>query len=173
MSEFNTLINESTEDEVIITRIIDAPRELVFKAWSDREHLMQWFAPNGCSASSCSIDFRVGGRFHFCMKIDKGMEIWGLGIYREIEFPAKIVYLDSFADAQGNVVPPSHYGASPEYPSESLVTVMFFEQEGKTKLTIRHAISQGFKEREGIYQGWSEMLIRLDEHLTMKVGKTK
>jgi uncharacterized protein YndB with AHSA1/START domain len=107
------------------------------------------------------------------MRTPDGIEIWGLGIYREIVEPERIVYVDTFADADGNTVPPSHYGMSAGHPSETLVTVTFSELDGKTKLTLRHSVPGPFAEREGMQQGWSEMLDRLSEELvnTMK-GKT-
>jgi uncharacterized protein YndB with AHSA1/START domain len=160
-------------DDLVVTRIIDAPRSLVFKAWTDPAHLAHWWAPKGCTTPFCTVDLRVGGKFHFCMRTPDGIEIWGLGIYREIVEPERIVYVDTFADADGNTVPPSHYGMSAGHPSETLVTVTFSELDGKTKLILRHSVPASFAEREGMQQGWSEMLDRLSEELvnTMK-GKT-
>ena len=149
------------EDDLVITRIFDAPRKLVFKAWTDPAHLIHWWAPMGCTTPFCEVDLRVGGKFHFCMRMPDGLEIWGLGIYREIVEPERIVYVDTFADAKGNIVPPSHYGMSMGYPSETVVTVTFSEQDGKTKLTLRHSVPGVFAEREGMQQGWSQMLDRL------------
>jgi uncharacterized protein YndB with AHSA1/START domain len=90
---------------------------------------MRWWAPNGCSTSYCKVDLRPGGKFHYCMRLPEGREIWGMGIFREIVAPSRLVYIDSFADAQGNPVPPAHYGMSASHPAESLVTVTFEEHE--------------------------------------------
>jgi uncharacterized protein YndB with AHSA1/START domain len=88
-----------------------------------------------------------------------------MGVYREIVAPARLVYADSFADAQGNPVPPAHYGMSASHPAESLVTVTFEEHAGKTRVTLRHAIAVAVEERKGAEQGWGEMLDRLAETL--------
>ena len=155
----------TADREIIITRIIDAPRELVFKAWTNPGHLMRWWAPKGCTTPFCKVDLRPGGRFHYCMRLPEGRDIWGMGIYREIVAPSLLVYTDRFADAQGNPVPPAVYGMSASHPAETLVTVTFEEHEGKTRLTLRHAIPVSVEERKGAEQGWSEMLERLAEDL--------
>ena len=115
---------------IVITRVFDAPRELVFAAWTRPEHLLRWWAPKGCSTPHCKVDLRPGGSFHYCMRTPEGRDIWGLGVYREIVAPERIVYVDSFADAQGNPVPPSDYGMSDGHPAETLVTVTFAEHGG-------------------------------------------
>jgi uncharacterized protein YndB with AHSA1/START domain len=173
MSTNNKKESDNGGDDLIIMRVIDAPRRLVFKAWTDPVHLMRWWAPNGCTTPFCRVDLRVGGKFHFCMRMADGHEIWGLGIYREIVEPERIVYVDTFADAEGNIVPPSHYGMSAGHPSETVVTVTFSEHDGKTKLTLRHSVPGSFAEREGMQQGWSQMLDRLSEELVNTTkGKT-
>ena len=153
------------ESDLIITRIFDAPREQVWDAWTEPGQLMRWWAPKGCTTPFCKVDLRPGGKFHYCMRMPEGRDIWGIGVYREIVAPALIVYTDSFADAQGNPVPPAHYGMSASHPAETLVTVSFEEREGKTRLTLRHAIPVSVEEREGTEQGWGEMLDRLAEIL--------
>ncbi len=149
--------------DLVITRVFDAPRSLVFEAWTQPEHLMRWWAPKGCTTPHCKVDLRPGGVFHFCVRLPEGRDIWGIGIYREIVRPERIVYTDSFADANGNPVPPAHYGMSPGYPAETLVTVTFAEQGGKTLLTLRHSLPGAFPERDGMQQGWTQMLDRLAE----------
>ena len=153
------------ESDLIITRIFDAPRELVWEAWTEPGHLMRWWAPKDCTTPFCKVDLRPGGKFHYCMRLPEGRDIWGIGVYREIVAPSLLVYTDSFADAQGNPAPPAHYGMSASHPAETLVTVSFEEHEGKTRLTLRHAIPVSVEEREGTEQGWSEMLERLAEDL--------
>jgi uncharacterized protein YndB with AHSA1/START domain len=156
---------QATDREIVVTRVFDAPRSLVFKAWTDPKHLVQWWAPKGWTTPFCKVDPRKGGRFHFCMRSPEGKDIWGIGIYREIVEPERIVYTDAFADAQGNPVPPSHYGMSPGHPAETVVTVTFVEHEGRTTLTLRHSIAISVEEREGTQQGWNEMLDRLADRL--------
>ncbi len=131
----NKMISKVEGRELILERIFDAPRDLVFKAFSEVEHLKRWFGQKGWTLPVCNLDFRPGGVWHFCMKcIDEsqeyyGHESWGKAVYREIVEPERIVYVDSFSDAEGNIVK--------EMP-ETLITLTFVEHEGKTKL-INHA----------------------------------
>jgi uncharacterized protein YndB with AHSA1/START domain len=150
-----------SRNEIVITREFDAPRALVFQAWSKAEHLVEWWAPQGATTPYCTIDFRVGGKLHFCMRLADGRDIWGFGHFREIVFPERIVYLDAFADAQGNPVPPTHYGFSAAHPAESLVTVTFAEHGGSTRLTLRHAVGDGVPEQSDMRQGWNQMFDKL------------
>ena len=130
-------------DDLIITRVFDAPRALVWKAWTDPEHMKRWWGPEGFTSPSCTMDVRVGGRFLWCMRSDKGKEYWNTGVYQEIVPLERIVYTDSFADPQGNVVPASHYGMPEDIPTENVVTVTFAEYGGKTTMTLRHAMPPG------------------------------
>jgi uncharacterized protein YndB with AHSA1/START domain len=151
----------STAEELVITHVFDAPRDIVFKAWTDPAQLMRWWGPKGFTTPSVTIDPRIGGVFHYCMRSPEGQDYWGIGLYREIVPPERIVYTDAFADAEGNRVPPSHYGMSASHPAESLVTVTFTEQQGKTTVTVRQTVPDAVEERAGMEQGWTEMLERL------------
>jgi uncharacterized protein YndB with AHSA1/START domain len=77
----------SPEEGLALTRLFDAPRELVFAAWTDCEHFARWWGPKDFTTPHCSIDLRPGGRMHYCMRAPDGQEFWGLGIYREIVSP--------------------------------------------------------------------------------------
>ena len=122
---------EPPEQELVITRVFDAPRELVFKAWTEPEHFVRWWGPKGYTTPFCSIDLRPGGVMHHCMRSPEGREVWTKGVFREIVVPERIVLTDSFADAEGNVVSPTHYGMSSDWPLETLLTVTFDEQAGR------------------------------------------
>ncbi|MGA9121226.1 MAG: SRPBCC domain-containing protein [Bacteroidota bacterium] len=161
MARRNEVVSERTDQDLVISHTYDAPRSLVFRAWTDPALLMQWWAPHGCTTPFCTVDFRPGGLLHYCMRLSDGREIWGRGIYREIVEPERLVYTDSFADAEGNAVSPAAYGMSSSHPAESLVTVTFTEEAGRTTVTLRHSVPESVEEREGMKQGWSEMLERL------------
>jgi len=150
---------------VVITRVFDAPRELVFRAWTEPERLKRWWGPKGFTTPFCEIDLRPGGVFLYCMRSSEGRDHWGKGVYREILVPERIVLTSSFADAQGNVVPATRYGMSPDWPLETLLTVTFEEEAGKTRLTLRYEGVPPGADRDGSQQGWSESLERLDEYL--------
>lgn len=153
---------EAGEQMVIITRVFEAPRELVWKAWTECERLMRWWGPKGFTAPFCTIDLRVGGVYRNAMRSPEGKDYWSTGPYREIVPLKRIVCTDSFADKEGNIVPATHYGMSADYPLEMLVTVTFEEIEGKTKLTLRHALgSVPASERDLCQQGWSESFDKL------------
>jgi uncharacterized protein YndB with AHSA1/START domain/alpha-beta hydrolase superfamily lysophospholipase len=151
--------------ELVVTRDFDAPRGLVFKAWTDPAHLARWWGPQGYTMPHCTIDLRVGGSFLYCMRSPAGIDIWSTGVYREIVEPERIVYTDSFADEQGNIVPATHYGMSADFPLEMLQTVTFEERDGKTRVTLRHAGIPAGEDREGTYAGWRETFDRLADLL--------
>jgi uncharacterized protein YndB with AHSA1/START domain len=140
---------------LVITRTFDAPRELVWKAWTDPERMKLWWGPERFTAPACRMDLRVGGRFHFCMRSPQGQDFWNTGEYLEIVKPLRLVYTDQFADEKGNIVPASHYGLPGDWPQETVVTVTFEEINGKTKMTLRHAgITAGVKS-EMTGAGWN------------------
>ncbi len=146
----------SARDELIITRIFDAPRELVWNAWTEPEHLQRWWGPKDFTAPACKIDFRVGGKYLFCMKSPDGKDYWSTGVYREIVPLERIVCTDSFADEHGNIVPATYYGMSSDFPLEMLVTVTFEELGEKTKMTLKHTGLPTGEMTEQTGAGWNE-----------------
>jgi uncharacterized protein YndB with AHSA1/START domain len=101
------------------------------------------------------------------MRSPDGHEFWSKGEFREIDAPEKLVMTDSFADEKGNTVPASYYGMKGNWPLEMLVTVTFEEQDGKTKLTLRHSGTGEISaaDRDDMQQGWCESLDKLEESL--------
>lgn len=167
----NNPATKSAERALVITRIFDAPRELVWKAWTEPEQAMRWWGPKLFTSPSCKIDLRVGGKYLFCMRSDSGPElwqkgIWSTGVYKEIVLLEKIVCTDCFADEHGNVVPATHYGFEEEFPLEMLITVTFEKYQGsKTKMTLWHAGIPAGEHFKGANVGWSESLDKLAESL--------
>jgi uncharacterized protein YndB with AHSA1/START domain len=127
-------VNE--KERMVVTRVFDAPRELVWKAWTDPKYVMQWWGPNGFTAPVCKIDFRVGGKFLFCMRTPDGQEGWNGGEYHEIVLHEKIVFSMYFADSEGNRIELEQDGIQHE-AIEGAHEVVLFEDigNGKTKLT--------------------------------------
>lgn len=162
-------INTNVEREIFITRIFDAPRELVFKAWTDPEHLKRWYAPNGCTIHFKKIDIRTGGVFHSCIRMPDGSECWCKGVYREIVAPERIVYSVNIADEKGNLVGPAEAGMDPEWPRGTIVTVTFAAQDGKTKVILHQTALESVAKRTGAYPSWLEMLDRLAAELKEKI----
>jgi uncharacterized protein YndB with AHSA1/START domain len=156
---------KTEKGELVITRIFDAPRELVWKTWTEPERVKHWWGPEGFTAPFCRIDLRVGGTYLYCMQSPVGREYWSTGVYREIVLPERIVCTDSFSDEKGNVVPASHYGMGADWPRELVVTVTFEEQGGRTKFTLRHAGFPSGEMRDLAGDGWNTSLDKLAESL--------
>lgn len=153
------------EQELVIDRIYDAPRELVFKAWTEPERVKRWWGPKGFTTPVSEIDLRPGGVCFSCMRSPEGKDYWSKGVFREIVEPERIVCTDSFADEKGNIVSPEAYGMSSDWPEEALVTATFEEHAGKTEVTVRYAPVLPGPERDMCRQGWNEMLDKLEDYL--------
>ena len=152
-------------NDLLITRIFDAPRELVWHARTNPEHLMRWWGPKDYTSPACKLDFRVGGTYLFCMRSPEGQDFWTTGEYQEIIPLERIVFTDCFADETGNVVPAAYYGMGDDFPMELLVTVTFEDLNGKTKMTLQHVGLPAGAHREGAQQGWNESFDKLAESL--------
>ncbi|MDD1667876.1 MAG: SRPBCC domain-containing protein, partial [Methanomicrobiales archaeon] len=149
------------QQTLVITRFFDAPRELVWKAWTEPGRFVKWWGPGGFTVPVARIDLRVGGKFLGCMRSPDGKDFWSTGTYREIVPLERLVMTDSFADEQGNPVPASHYGMKGDWPGELLVTVTLGEENGGTRLTLRH---EGFPDRENrdlAGAGWNQSFDKL------------
>ena len=153
------------KEEITIRRIFDAPRNIIWKAWTDPELLKRWWGPKYFTAPVVNIDLRVGGRYLSSMRGPDGKDYWSTGMYREVVEPERLVMTDSFADEKGNVVPASHYGMTGEWPHELLVTLTLEEIGGKTKLTLRHEGIPAGMMREMTETGWSESFDKLAENI--------
>lgn len=138
MKEAHTTRVEQTDRELRFTRIFNAPRQLVFAVFTKPEHLARWWGPKGWTLPVCTIDFRPGGVWHYCLRSAEGEEKWVKATYQEIIEPERIVYTDSFVDASGNLI---------DNQPEKVTTVTLVEQEGGTKLTsrIRYARADDLK----------------------------
>ena len=156
----------ATGDELVIERVFDAPRELVWQAWTDPEHFMQWWGPDDFTTPHCTIDLRVGGTLHFCMSSQQYGDFWAGGIFYEVDPPSRLVYGDYFADEHGNRVSPSHYNMSPDFPEETLTTLTLEELDGgRTKMTLRQALPSRVAEQAGALEGWSQSFDKLAAYL--------
>src|SRR5262245_62877079 len=94
---------EIKSEEFVISRVLDAPRELVFKAFTDPEHMKHWWGPKGFKVVASKMDLRPGGRYHYGLQAPDGSTIWGRFIYREIAAPQLIGLINSFSDENGRV----------------------------------------------------------------------
>ncbi|MGH8369981.1 MAG: SRPBCC family protein [Gammaproteobacteria bacterium] len=146
------------EREVTLTRTLDAPRELVFKVWTDPQHLAQWWGPHGFTNPVCDVDLRPGGKILIHMRGPDGITYPMTGTFNEIVAPERLVFLSAALDQDGTPV------------LESLTTVTFAKHgDRQTKLTV-HARARGLKPiaaqyLAGMQAGWTQSLERLDAHL--------
>lgn len=155
-------VAESTAPELVITRIFDAPRAIVFKAWSQPEHLMRWWGPHGFTCPVCEMDFRVGGRWRFCMRSPEGTDEWQQGVYREIVEPERIVFTYSFPQGSRGFTEES--ASKPGH--QTTVTVNFADHNGnKTKLTVRQTNFESVAVRDDHVRGWNESLDHLANYV--------
>jgi uncharacterized protein YndB with AHSA1/START domain len=151
MSAGDRVATESADRVLVMTRIFNAPRSLVFKAWTDPEHLMRWWGPHGFTVVSCEMDLRPGGGWHVRMRAPNGREDRQRGVYREIVEPERLAFTYAFEDATGN------------RGHETLVTVTFDDQGGKTRVTVHQAVFESSAMCDDHVRGWGEALERLAE----------
>jgi uncharacterized protein YndB with AHSA1/START domain len=153
----------AANEVLVISRVFDAPRALVWKAWTDPAYVMRWWGPKGFTSPVCRIDLRVGGRFTYCMRTPDGQDFYNGGKFLEIVPLEKIVWLWYFADADGNRVNPAQYGF-PAEDREGNVDEILFEDIGsnQTRLTYRQNDPTASKEeREGSAEGFRQILDKM------------
>ncbi len=132
-------VTTPSDCEIVLTRVFNAPRHLVFEAFSKPELLKRWFGPHGWSLSVCEVDFRVGGGFRFVMQGPDGSQMGMRGTYKEIAPPERSVHMESFDD----------------FPGESQVTAVFVEKDGRTTLTAT-ALYPSKEVRDAVIQSGME-----------------
>ena len=160
----------AAEGEFVITRVFDAPRERVWKAWTQSERLARWWGPKGFAMEIAKLDLRPGGIFHYRMRSPDGRDMWGKFVYREIAAPERIVFVNCFSDERAGV---TRHPMSPTWPLQVLSTVTFAERDGKTTLTLRGVpINASQEERQtfaagfaSMRQGFAGTLDQLDQYL--------
>jgi uncharacterized protein YndB with AHSA1/START domain len=154
----------------IISRTFDAPRELLWKAWSERARLMEWFGPKGFKMPAAKMDFRPGGSFHYCMAAPDGHEMWGKFVYREIVSPEKIVLVNSFSDEAGGI---TRHPMSATWPLEMLSAFTLVEENSRTTAKVEWTPLNATEDErktfdaahEGMKQGWSGTFDQLAAYL--------
>jgi uncharacterized protein YndB with AHSA1/START domain len=125
---------EQSEKLFVTRRVLAAPRALVWKAFSEADHLLKWWGPKGCTMLGGALDFRPGGRFHYGMRGPDGSEMWGRFVYEEIVEPERIVFVNSFSDPEGGL---QRAFFSSDWPLEVRNTLSLVEENGMTTLTLR------------------------------------
>lgn len=154
----------------VLTRGFSAPREIVWKAWTQAEHLKAWFGPKGFTMPFAKLDLRPGGIFHYRMESPDGPTMWGRFAYREIVPPERLIWVNSFSDETGGVTRPPF---SDPWPREMLTKVTFAERGGKTVVTIQSVSINATEEERKTFdsnhasmnQGWSGTMEQLETFL--------
>jgi uncharacterized protein YndB with AHSA1/START domain len=155
------MMNDDAAQAVVIERIFDAPIGLIWQMWTEPEHFMAWYGPNGAKVPVAKMDLRVGGRRQVCMELDTPaglMQMWFTGEYREIVQNERLVYTESMSDEDGNTVPPSDLGMPGEHPTTTQVTVELEDVGGGTRMLMTHS---GIAEDSPGAAGWTAALDKL------------
>ncbi len=154
MDAENSAATEPAERVLVIERIFDAPRSLLFKAWTDPEHMAQWFGPRGFKSTVLKNELRPGGAYRIHMLGPDG-DHWSQGVYREIVEPERLVMEGGWADANGTFTRPQ------------TTLALTFEDHGgkKTKMTLRQSVFESVTARDMHQGGWSSSFDRLAEYL--------
>jgi uncharacterized protein YndB with AHSA1/START domain len=150
------VVADSPELVLIIERIFDAPRELVFRCWTEPEHFARWIGPQGFKSSILTWELRQGGKYLIHKRGPDGQEHWQQGVFQEIVPPERIVRTYCWADANGRPTRP-----------ETLLTVTFADLGGRTKLILHQSIFESVSARDAHRGGWASSLERLAEYLAL------
>lgn len=136
-------------EEFVITRELDAPRDLVFAAWTEPERLAQWWGPKGFTVKVANVDLRPGGMFHYGMVGPDGSEMWGKFVYREIAPPERITFVVSFSDENAGT---TRHPMAPTWPAEMLNVVTFTAHGEKTTITLRSSAYNATDEERATFK---------------------
>ena len=161
---------EAAAPDFVLSRVFDAPRGLVWKAFTESRHLMHWWGPKGFKIVSCEVDLRPGGVFHYGMESPDGHKIWGKITYLEIVPPERIVHTMSFSDENRGV---TRHPLASSWPLETLAVITLTEQDGKTTMTVRWMPHNATDEERATFdsshdsmrQGWGGTMDQLDAYL--------
>ncbi len=153
MAATNNAPTETAERTLVITRVFDAPRGLVWKAWTEPERVLQWLGPTGFTALEFEMDPWPGGRWHGRMRSPEGVHHSNRGVVQEVVEPERLVFTFAWDDEDGN---PGR---------EMLITITFAEHEGKTEMTFMQREFESVEDRDGHNEGWSQSFDRLDAYL--------
>jgi uncharacterized protein YndB with AHSA1/START domain len=170
MEQVMSLVEAKTA-EFVISRVFDAPRELVWRCFTDVEHMKQWWGPKGSIVTNGTMDVRPGGLFHYCLQMPDGTPVWGKMRYLEITPRDRIVFINSFSDEAGGT---TRHPMAPSWPLE-MHSVFTFEDQpgGKTKFTVRWSPHNATEDehkafddgRDSMRQGWGGTLDKLVAYL--------
>ncbi|HVN91862.1 MAG TPA: SRPBCC domain-containing protein [Candidatus Binataceae bacterium] len=138
--------------ELVITRVFDAPRTIVWQAWTDPALIVRWIGPRGFTGEVEKLEPGIGGAYRFRLREPDGTDHWMQGITREFVPPERLVNTYVWADAKGNPTGP-----------ETLLTIILHEDKGRTTLTLRQMLFETVTARDAHREGWNSSLDRLND----------
>lgn len=153
-------------DDLFITHLFDAEPKLVFEAWTQPEHLQNWYAPDGCSIEFKAIDVKLGGEFHFCIHDPVHGECCIKGRYNEITKNELLVFSMVLSNEKGDLVTADEAGKSADWPQAIVTTVTFVPIGNQTKVTVHQTVAEAEAKKTGAYQSWLSMFDKLNNILT-------
>lgn len=159
---------EQSKKELFITHLFDAPRELVFEAWTDPEQLKHWYAPDGCTIEFKYLNVKEGGTFHSCIHDPIHGDCWIKGVYDQVIFPEKLVFSMILTNEHGDSVESIAAGKPEDWPEETITTVTFTSIGNQTKLAIHQTVPEEDAKQTGAYQSWIKMFNKLNSFIAVK-----
>jgi uncharacterized protein YndB with AHSA1/START domain len=165
------MLTEPKSADFVISRAFDAPRELVWKCFTEPERMKEWWGPKGSTIVASKMDLRIGGIYHGAMRAPDGRVMWAKFVYREITAPERLVWVHSISDEAGGL---TRHPMSPTWPLEMLTAVTLdHEPGGKTKVTIRWSPLDAMAEEQKTFDaahdsmrgGWGGTFDRLAAYL--------
>jgi uncharacterized protein YndB with AHSA1/START domain len=156
--------------EFVISRTFNAPRELVWKMFTDVRHMKEWWGPKGVTIAKAEMDLRPGRSFHYAMRTPDGSLMWGKMAYREITPPSRLVFVNFFSDESGGV---TRHPMAPTWPLEMLSVFTFEELGAKTKFTVHWTPVNPTEEERATFaaghasmqQGWGGTMDKLEVYM--------
>lgn len=159
------------DNSFTLSHEFDAPVEKVFDAWTNPDHLKQWFPSQGYSMIFAKSDIKPGGMSHYCLASEHGLEVWGMMFYKDVIAPAKLSYTQVYSNEQGGIEP---HPMIKKFPVEIFTTVMLDEKNGKTTLDLTweplnasiEEITRFSDETFELSQEWGGMFAQLNDYLS-------
>jgi uncharacterized protein YndB with AHSA1/START domain len=157
--------------EFVMSRVFDAPRDLVWKCFTEPERMKQWWGPKGFKVLAAKMDLRPGGTYLYGMQAPNGQTMWGKFVYREIVPQERMVFINSFSDEMGGI---TRHPGNENWPLEMLSTFSFEDAPGgKTKFTVTWTPHNATEEeqktfdsnRQSMLQGWGGTMDQFESYL--------
>ncbi len=156
--------------DFVISRTFDAPRELVWQAFTDPQRMKEWWGPKGFKVIHSKMDLRPGGTYHYGMLAPDGTPMWGKFVYREIVPPQRMVFVNSFSDEAGGI---TRHPMAPTWPLELLSTFLFEDEDGRTRFTVKWKPLNASPEEIAVFagahgsmqQGWTGTMEKIEAYL--------